>query len=209
MRTRTACASERRAGGRRRVRAALLLAGVLVTGCLGEPELEDRWTRIDLDETSLESGQEIATGTPTSVRCTGAVTFRSVLTGFLVTEVRVSSSMTSDAVGLDPDGPRLDMAHDVDDILASSVTAGRAVRAMTGWDHLIFPFDLTFDATVPAVSDSGATVGAFLVTYMGEGEEIELENGSDSLVVTPFPSEDYQILPIGLPLAPSTGARAW
>ena len=52
-------------------------------------------------------------------------------------------------------------------------------------------------AVPPAVLTSG---GLFLVLYLGSGDEIELENGEDSLVVTPFVSSRREILHTGFPI---------
>jgi hypothetical protein len=97
------------------------------------------------------------------------------------------------------------MAYDIDRILTNSVSVGRGTRAITGWTHLIQRIDFNFNAWVPAALDSagvpvGAPRGLFLVTYLGSGEEIELPGGGDTLVVTPFPSGQYQILPSGMTL---------
>jgi hypothetical protein len=58
--------------------------------------------------------------------------------------------------------------------------------------------NLSFTALVPAAALTGG--GLFLVLYMGAGDEIELANGEDSLVVTPFVSTDKEILHTGFPL---------
>ena len=86
-----------------------------------------------------------------------------------------------------------------------SVTAGRATRLVTGFDHLMRTVDLEFSTRVPPAMLSGgpdslATRGLYLVLYMGEGEEIELPGGADSLVVTPFAVEDSEVLFCGFPL---------
>jgi hypothetical protein len=181
----------------RRLLAAMASTTALV-GCLGEPEIEDRWTRLDIQETNLSPGQSLAPGT-TTINVAADVTFRSVITGVVVAELRVASGVPISSTVLDdPDAPPEAIAADVDRILANSVTAGRATRAITGWDHLIFPVDLTFDATVPDTLSAGG--GLFLVTYLGDGEEIELEDGSDSLVVTPFISSETEILHTGYEL---------
>jgi hypothetical protein len=93
------------------------------------------------------------------------------------------------------------MAQDIDGILAQSAPMGRATRAVTGWDHLVQRIDFAFDGFVPAAMDSsGPPAGLFLVCYLGQGSEIELPDGRDSLVVTPFPSTPYEILPVGIEL---------
>jgi hypothetical protein len=63
--------------------------------------------------------------------------------------------------------------------------------------------DLSFTAQVPPEMFSGGTTptgGLFLLLYMGDGDEIELQDGTDSLVVTPFVSTDYEVLHTGFPL---------
>jgi hypothetical protein len=87
------------------------------------------------------------------------------------------------------------MAAAIDLILQNSVSIGRDTKLVTGWDHLVQPFDFSFSATVPS-----GTPGLFLVCYLGSANEVELPDGSDSLVVIPFPSAQYQVLPVGLPL---------
>jgi len=188
-----------------RTRAGLLLGalGILgMAGCLGEPELEDRWTRLDIVSSNLTGGERVAVGDSVAVNVRTAITYRSIITGFLVVELRASSQIGPGQVTLDEEAERIDMAHDIDRLLAGSVTAGRATRAITGWDHLIQELNLTFTGRVPASVDStgAAPTGFFFVSYLAEGEEIELEDGSDSLVVTPFVSDDMEILPIGLEL---------
>lgn len=182
---------------------ALVLAAIAVGGCLGKPEVEDRWTRIDLPESSLAPYQTVPAGSQQAITVRAAITYRSILTGFAVAELR-ASSVSAATVELEPDAPRENMAGDIDRILQNSVTLGRATRAVTGWDHLIQHIDFTFTGNIPAYADSASSpAGLFLVCYLGEGDEIELADGSDSLVVTPFPSTPYEILPIGLELGVS------
>ncbi|MDX2473755.1 MAG: hypothetical protein QNL91_08580, partial [Candidatus Krumholzibacteria bacterium] len=98
-------------------------------------------------------------------------------------------------------------------VLTNSVTIGRATRAVTGFDHLIQAVDFTFEANVPADlfagdPDSVANRGLYLLLYLGEGDEVELEGNRDSLVVTPFPVDQYELLFTGFALdlvAPSGG----
>ena len=42
--------------------------------------------------------------------------------------------------------------------------------------------------------------GLFLVVYLGSGVKLELPSGADSIIVTPFQSNQAQVLPVGLPL---------
>ncbi len=182
--------------------AALALASA---GCLGEPKLEDRWTRVDMKGASLASGQAVPAGTTLPVQVSADITFRRIVTGFAVAELRASTSFAPGSLQLRPDADRLRMATDIDRLLATSVSMGRMTRAFTGWDHLIQHIDFSFAGVVPGatITDStgtGPVAGLFLVCYLGSGVKLELPSGADSIVVTPFPSNEYQILPVGLPL---------
>ena len=187
----------------RRAAAALALAACAlpVAGCLGAPKTEDRWTRIDLVSANHVPNQPVAAGVRDSISLTANITYRSILTGYAVAELRASSTVSNGSVTLDPDASREPMAYDIDRILANSVSVGRRVRPVTGWDHLIQTLNLSFAAVPPSTVDTtGATAGLFLLCYMGSGEEIELEDGSDSVAITPFISTVYQILPVGMKL---------
>ena len=185
------------------------LAGALLglTGCLGEPKIEDRWTRLDMESVNLTPYQAMPVGSAPSVAVRAAITYRSIVTGFVVAELRASSTITPAEVTVHPDASRLGMARDIDRILANSVTLGRATRAITGWDHLVQRVDLSFTGSVPAAIDtSGAAPGSlFLICYLGSGEEIERFNDSDTLIVTPFDSMQYEILPVGMEFALGSG----
>jgi hypothetical protein len=189
----------------RRTAAALLLgaAAVLLGGCpWDEPEIEDLWTRLDFTATSVAPGQSLPQG-PTPITVGADITYRSIVTGFAVAELRGSTSVNAATLGIHPDAARERMAYDIDFMLANSVTLGRATRAVTGWDRLIQHIDFSFTGNVPAMLDStGAPTSLFLVCYLGSGTEIELPGGADSLVVTPFAPAPYQLLPIGMELQP-------
>lgn len=183
------------------------LAGVLLAGCLGEPEIEDRWTRLDMQTETTVPGQPLASGTVCSVTVRTSVTYRKIITGFAVTELRASTTVTPASLNLARDADRLLMAQSMDYLLANSVSMGRATRAITGWDHLIQQIDFSFRAGVPAtIADTtggpaGPAVGLFLVSYLASGEEIERQGQPDTLLVTPFISTDMEILPMGIPLS--------
>lgn len=188
-----------------RLAAPLLLLAAVVTGCLGRPEVEDRWTILDIESSNVSSGQSLQAGASESISVRTAITYRRIVTGFAVAELRASSTIATGGVAVHPDAPRAAMAQDIDRILANSVSIGRSVRAVTGWDHLIQPIQFDFRATPSATVDSagvsiGATTGLFLLCYLGSGVEIELPGGRDSTVVTPFASTPNEILPIGLEL---------
>lgn len=194
-----------RSGGFSRAARGLapLAALLLVPGCLGRPGVQDRWSRIDLLGANVTNLQPITPGVPESLSVSADLYYRSILTGFAVADLRVSGTLAPGAVQVSPDAPRDVMASDIDQVLANSVSVGRATRAVTGWDHLIQHLDLAFSGTVPASmpagqAPSGRPVGAFLIVYLGSGQKIERVDGGDTLIVTPFNSTAYQILPIGV-----------
>jgi hypothetical protein len=190
--------------GSRLAPATALLLLPLLSGCLDEPEIEDRWTRVDLRGASVAPFQALPPGWSDTLSVQTRVTWRSILTGYAVAELR-ASRIPATEVALAPNAPRLRMATDIDRILSQSVSLGRVTRAVTGWDHLQQDLDLAFTATVPAATDStGAAVSLFLLVYLGSGEEIEFEDGSDTLIVTPFVSHQAQVLPSGLVLTIGT-----
>ncbi len=187
--------------GLRLLPVALLLA-VSAAGCFDAPELEDRWTRVDLTNTNLVPNQALVAGAMQPISLHAVVTYRAIVTGFLVAELRQSPTVVPGSVQLDPHAPRMNMATNIDTILANSVTRGRATRAVTGWNHLIQQFDLQFDGAVPATLDSTGAGGGglYLLVYLGSGDKLRRDDGTDSLVVTPFPSSPMEILPVGMPL---------
>jgi hypothetical protein len=185
-----------RAGGA----GALVLAITLATvGCFDAPKIEDRWTRVDLLGSNLAPGAALPAGSADSITASVDVIYRRIVTGYAVAELR-SSSVPVTSVALAPNAPRVPMAQNIDLILQNSVTRGRAVRAVTGWDHLIQHIDFSFVGTVPATVDS-ASAGLFLLCYLGSGVKIERPGQADTVIVTPYTSEPYQILPVGLELA--------
>jgi hypothetical protein len=187
--------------------ASLLLVPALLGGCLDAPGIEETWTRVDFARSSLAPFQNVTLGSTPAVTVGADITYRSILTGVVVAELRASSTLSPATLRIDPKAPRLQMAQDIDRLLASSVTLGRATRAVTGWDHLIQHIDFTFTGAIPSVVDSAGTGtgGVFLVCYLGAGERMELANGDDTLLVTPFVSTDKKILPLGLSLTPIAG----
>jgi len=188
-------------------------AAASLGGCLWAPKIEDKWTRLDFESANVTPLQAVAAGTTITLQGRANVTYRAILTGAVVAELRASSSIASVGAPIHPDAEREPMAAAIDQLLQQSVSLGRDARLVTGWDHLIQPFDFSFSATVPAVLDSagvpiGAPVGLFLVCYLGSGTEVQLASGADSLVVTPFPSAQYRVLPVGMALT-VTGAQAF
>ncbi len=185
--------------------------GFALCGCLGEPKIEDRWTRLDLVGANTTPFQALSLGTRESISVSTNVIYRRIITGYVVADLRASSTLLPTDVNVAPGSPRLSMAQDIDRILQNSVSLGRATRAVTGWDHLIQHVDLAFGASVPAVVDTATGLGAsslFLLVYLGAGDEMERQDGSDTLIITPFLSSEYELLPVGMEFTvPAPGAR--
>jgi hypothetical protein len=174
--------------------AVLLAAATTVSGCFDEPKIEDRWTRIDIQGANVAQSQAMPAGSSESLFVSTNVTYRSIITGYAVADLRVSSGPGSANVA--PDAPREAMASAIDGLLASSTSVGRRTRAITGWDHLIQHLDFGFRAAIPDTLPPGG--GLFLLVYLGSGDKIERLGQPDTIIVTPYRSGDYQILPIGM-----------
>src|SRR5262249_50023948 len=155
-------------------------------GCLDKPSLEDLWTRIDVESSNVAQGQALAPGSAQLFDLDAAITYRAILTGFAVAELR-SSPIPASEVMLAPDAPRERMAQAIARPLANSTSCGRAVRAVTGWAHLIQRLDFSFTGAVPTTLGAGDGT-LFLVCYLGSGVKIEIPGQADSIAVTPFAS---------------------
>jgi hypothetical protein len=166
-------------------------------GCLEAPGIEETWTRLDL--VSPASTVPVAPGDSVSLPVRGEVVYRSILTGAVVADVRVTTDIRPSDVRLDAGAPRLELLRDVDRILAGSVSAGVATLPFAGWNHLIQDVNLTIPCSIPA--DPGAG-GVFLLFYLADAEEVEQPSGEKILVITPFDFNTTQVLPTGVALIP-------
>jgi hypothetical protein len=190
--------------GTRALAAYPAIAGLALAlaGCFDAPKLEDRWTRVDMLGASLAPAQPVTAGSTIPVQVSSDLYYRRILTGYAVAELRASTTIAPGMLQMNPNADRLRMATDMDRLLATSVSMGREARAVTGWDHLIQHIDFAFTGVVPGtVTDSvgtGPTAGLFLVCYLGSGVKVERQDGTDTVIVTPYPSTPYQILPVGL-----------
>lgn len=180
----------------RRLLFPLAMLAVLWLACLDEPDIDETWTKLEFVSVTPGPDQMRSASSPINVSLEGRITYRRILTGFLVAEVRYSPTIAPSSVLLNPETHTLNDAQDIDRILANSVTTGRATRSTTGFDHLMQDVNLSFTAGVPAGAAAG-TGGLYLLLYMGEGDEVEQEDGTDSLVVTPFRSTDKELLHTG------------
>jgi len=176
-----------------------LASALVVNGCLREPEIEERWTNLEIVATDVDGEIPVDTASGEMINVSAEITFRKILTGAFVAELRASDTITSDMVNLDPETRTIGTAEDVDFILENSVTAGRDFRTVTGFPELQRTVDFQFGTFVPLAEHmAGPATGHFLVLYMGSEEEVENEAGEDSVVITPFPSGEYEILHKGV-----------
>ena len=178
-----------------RVLLGLLAMALTALACLDEPDIDETWTKLEFLSVTPGPKQAPSASQPINVSLKGRITYRSILTGFLVAEVRYSPTITPGSVLLNPDEHTLRDAESIDRILANSVTTGRATRASTGFDHLMQDVTFNFTAQVPAAAATGG--GLYLLLYMGEGEEVERVNDTDTLIVTPFVSTQKEVLHTG------------
>jgi len=179
------------------------LFGILAlatSGCLGEPTLEDRWTRLDILQPETP-----ATVDSTGLVLRGSITYRRVLTGDVIAEVLYSESIGYDAVDLSSRAGKLDLLKDVRLVLANSISLGGASIPVTGWDHLIQGLELEIPFTPPPENAAG---GLFLVLYFGDAEEEEAPNGEKIVHFRAAPFEEAEILPGGAELHAAAPAGA-
>jgi hypothetical protein len=77
------------------------LAAVIVAGCvLDEPEVDERWTLVEFLDVSPAPGQTRTASQPIQVNVNGRITYRRIVTGFLVAEVRYSDTISPQNVVL-------------------------------------------------------------------------------------------------------------
>jgi hypothetical protein len=189
-------------------RLIVIVAVAVVSSCLGEPEIDERWTKLELVQTTPRPNQSSPADQPLDVTVRGRITYRRIQTGTLVAEVRYSDVLAPGSLRLDPEEHTLEASQDVDRILANSTSMGRATRAVTGFDHLMQDVDFSFTAQIPPDLLDNPSGGLYLLLYMGDGDEVRLDDGRDSLLVSPYPTGDREILHTGFPLAidPPTGS---
>jgi hypothetical protein len=192
---------------------AALLAPFLLGGCLGDPPIEERWTLLEVVRAGPTDANAYAGTAAIPVEARVRITFREVLTGFVVVEVRQSDTITASDTAFDRRGRHLDVARDVDFVLANSTSLGFATHPVTGFDHLVREVELSFDASPaqdtgrsPSPSESlspRAVSGLFLLVYFSDDvEEVEIAPGEEIEIVHPVLSTEMDILSTGLELVP-------
>lgn len=200
----------------RRGRAFACLSLVALSGCLGEPPIEERWTRLEILDASPTDAAAFTVGSSTTaVTMRARITYREILTGFLVAELRAGNGITTAETALDADDP-LAVAREVDQILGSSTAIGTEAIPVTGWDHLVQELTITFDAgtATPTAMDSSVaaagsvpvtSTGLFLLLYFSDDvQEVELESGEEIEIVTPVLSDQRDILSTGIEIVPAS-----
>lgn len=183
-----------------------LLVAVLLGGCLEAPTVEEEWTRVEILSASPTTPDALVGGSDVPLEVRARITYRELLTGFLVADLRSSTVAPSDVdLEDDPEDKEdgLDVARDVDLIIQNSTSLAVEAMPITGFDHLIQEATLTFDASVPATA--AGTPLYLLVYFSSDVEELEDDNGNelDSLLVTPTLSTERDILSAGLPIVPT------
>jgi hypothetical protein len=175
-------------------------------GCLDSPPVEERWTRLELISSSVDAREDFAGGTAVPLQVEARITFRELLTGFLVVDVRSSATLTGSEVDLedDPDDDEdgLDVAREVDRILLDSTSLAVEAVPITGFDHLIRDLTVELDAAVP---DAAGEI-FLLVYFSADVEEVE-EDGMESIIVTPTFSTERDILSAGRAIEPAAASN--
>ena len=193
---------------------ASLLAGLAFTAaCLEEPPLEERWTYLEIVDATPTDAAQYSVGGTTPVAVSGRITYRELLTGFLVADLRATDVFTTDDTNFEredlQDMQYLDRAREVDLVLQNSISLGFDAVPITGFDHLIQDVTFSFDAgaiqpfqQVDTTATYAAT-GLFLLLYFSDDvQEVELSNGQEVEVVTPTFSDERDILSMGIELVP-------
>ena len=67
----------------------------LLSSCLGEPEVDERWTLLEMVSVSPQPNQARSASQPLNVSVGGRITYRDIVTGFVVAEVRYSPTLTT------------------------------------------------------------------------------------------------------------------
>lgn len=200
-----------------RLHAVVPALGALavLSGCLGEPEIQDRWTLLEVLDASPTDLGAYSVGTATTpVTVHARITYRELLTGSLVADLRACATLTTDDVALDRSGDPLAVARDVDTVLQNSVSVGAEAVPVTGWDHLIQEVTFTFDGGLLAATAADSSVasagkgavsasGLFLLLYFAEDvQEVELRSGEKIDIITPTLSTQRDILSTGIEILP-------
>jgi hypothetical protein len=170
----------------RLIGAAVIAGALLAAGCGEEPGPEDLLTLVEIDG----GGSPFSPG-DTAIATRVEITFRDWFNGGAVAEARVSSSLT--VAQLEPllSGDAEARAEAWALVMAASMSAGFAERPMVGYRGLIREPEFVIPVTIPAGGDTAGNpfTSAFVVAYLADVEEVEIEGQPDSLVVMPYGRE--------------------
>lgn len=175
----------------------MMLLALATGGCLSEPPLEERWTKLEIVEASPASMSELAGGGSAQFNVRARVTYRDIVTRSVVAELRASELAPQEGVELTGLDPRLEASQFVDRLLIEATPLGLSDRLVTGFDQLIQEFDLSFEATVPVPADSSHL---YLILYMADVDEVEIEPGVETIVVDPLLTTEGEVLSAGIAL---------
>jgi hypothetical protein len=154
--------------------AAAVTVILLATGCGEEPGPEDLLTLVELDSNPSPPDS--------TLMARARVSFRDWFNGGLVLEKRVGSSALASSLAPLLIGDEEEQAQAWALVMAGSVSAGLNEQLVVGYQGLIRDIELELPGGAIA-NDSTAT---FLVAYLADIEEIEIEGQPDSLVITPY-----------------------
>jgi hypothetical protein len=173
-----------------------LLVSVFGNGCFDAPGIEERWTRLELIEVRSLDGP-FARGDSTTLLVHARITYRQILTGAVVAEVRTVSGIVDGNAILGKEEAPVEQARKIDWVIENSTSLGGASQEVTGYDHLIQDFRFEIRTALP-MEDA-----AMVLLFFGEPEEIEVD-GEEVEIVVPIPSEPNEILPAAFELVPET-----
>jgi len=179
-----------------------LCIAFMALGCGEKPGPEDLLTLVDVDagDTAFGPGDS-------SIASQAELTFRDWFNGGVVVEARVSSSLTAEEIAILLSGDAEAHAAAWERVMAATIGAGMAERLEVGYRGLIRHHEFQVPVTIPAGGDSAGNPysNVFLVAYLADVEEIEIEDQPDSLVITPYGQESgilNDVLPIALESGP-------
>ena len=154
--------------------AGFVVAVLLTTGCGEEPGPEDLLTLVELDSNPSPPDSALV--------ARARVSFRDWFNGGLVIEKRVGSSALVTALAGLLAGTEEEQAEAWALVMAGSASGGLAEQLVVGYQGLIRDIELE----LPGGAIANDSLSTFLVAYLADIEEIEIEGEVDSLVITPY-----------------------
>jgi hypothetical protein len=154
--------------------AAAVVAILLATGCGEEPGPEDLLTLVELDSNPAPPDSTLV--------ARARVSFRDWFNGGIVIEKRVGSTGLVTGLAALLEGTEEEQAEAWALVMAGSASAGLAEQLVVGYQGLIRDIELE----LPGCAIANDSTSTFLVAYLADIEEIEIDGQPDSLVITPY-----------------------